>query len=121
MRVGPLAALLVLAGCSGSDLPTTSAVVPGGNPRLGHRAIVAYGCGACHVIPGVRGATGVVGPPLTAYGRRVFVAGHLPNRPDDLARWIMDPPSVSPRTAMPNLGVPEATARDIAAYLHTLR
>lgn len=121
MRVAVLVLLgAALAGCSGPDVPTTSAVVPGANPRLGRQAIVDYGCGACHAIPGIRGATGVVGPPLAAYARRIFVAGPLPNDPDALTRWIMDPPAVAPRTAMPSLGVPEATARDIAAYLYTL-
>jgi cytochrome c1 len=36
-------------------------------------------------------------------------------------RWIRDPPGVDAKTAMPRLGVTEPDARDIAAYLYTLK
>jgi cytochrome c1 len=81
----------------------------------------AYGCGACHVIPGVTGAGGIVGPPLNNWSRRVYIAGNLPNTPENLVRWIRHPQAVEPGTAMPDLGVTEADARDIAAYLYSLR
>jgi cytochrome c len=84
-------------------------------------AIEQYGCGSCHVIPGVRGADGTVGPPLTDFSHRGYIAGELPNNGDNLIRWIMDPQEVEPGTAMPDLDIGEATARDIAAYLFTLR
>jgi hypothetical protein len=32
----------------------------------------------------------------------------------------MDPPGIEPRTGMPNLGLTEAEAKDIATYLYTL-
>jgi len=80
-----------------------------------------YGCGACHVIPGVTGATGMVGPPLDGWSRRVYIAGNLANTPENLVRWIRYPQAVEPGTAMPDLGVNEADARDIAAYLYSLR
>jgi cytochrome c1 len=51
----------------------------------------------------------------------MYVAGVLPNQPDRLIQWIQDPQSVNPSTAMPNLGVVEPVARDMAAYLYTLR
>ncbi len=89
--------------------------------QRGEAAMERYGCGACHVIPGVTGARGMVGPPLTSWSRRGIIAGHLANTPDNLAAWITDPPKYSPGTAMPNLGVSEAEARDMAAYLDTLR
>lgn len=50
-------------------------------------------------------------------GSRVYLAGVLPNTPENLVRWIYDPRGVSPRSAMPNTGVSEAEAREIAAYL----
>ena len=43
----------------------------------------------------------------------------LPNSADNLVKWIMDPRAVSPRTAMPDLGVSEAEARHMAAYLYS--
>jgi len=94
--------------------------VDGGDPARGVRALGTYGCGSCHMIPGVDGAKGTVGPPLTAFGRRTYVAGLLPNTQENLVRWIERPQAVSPGNAMPNLGVTERDARDIAAYLYTL-
>jgi mono/diheme cytochrome c family protein len=79
-----------------------------------------YGCVSCHTIPGVPGGTGRVGPPLVAMADRAYVAGVLPNTPESLIRWIRYPTEVNPRTAMPEMGVTEQDARDIAAYLHGL-
>jgi len=64
---------------------------------------------------------GKVGPPLTDFGERGYIAGELPNNADNLIRWIMDPRGVEPGTDMPNLNVTQSEARDIAAYLFTLR
>lgn len=96
-------------------VPTGGAAVPG------KQVIADKGCGSCHTIPGVRGAQGKVGPPLTDFGERTFVAGELPNTPDNLIRWVRSPRSVQPKTAMPNLGLSDQQARDVAAYLYTLR
>jgi cytochrome c len=108
----------LLAAC-GRQTPTT--LVPGGDPARGKKQIVAYGCGSCHVIPGVGGARGLVGPPLTQFAHRAFIAGEVPNNSEFLVRWISVPQAIEPGTAMPNLGVSEAQARDIAAYLYTLK
>jgi cytochrome c len=62
-----------------------------------------------------------VGPPLTTFARRAYIAGQLPNQPENLIRWIQDPQAVEPGTAMPNLRVSPVVARDMAAYLYTLR
>lgn len=116
-----LAAAVALGACAGSGYdPPVSRVVTGGDAAVGERLITRYGCGSCHTIPGVKGADGLVGPPLTKFGRRTFIAGQLPNTPENLIRWIMDPREVEPGTAMPDLGVSEAEARNIAAYLEGL-
>jgi cytochrome c len=116
--VGAFVASLVLcAGCAGA--PTR--VVQGGDARRGPTAIVRYGCGACHVIPGVGSAVGMVGPPLTAFSRRAYIAGELPNTADNLVTWITVPQAIEPGSAMPNLGVDDRSARDIAAYLYAPR
>jgi cytochrome c len=113
---------LALAGGACTDARGARPLSTGlGDPPRGREAIAAYGCGACHTIPGVRGADSFVGPPLTAFGRRSFVAGHLPNTAENLVAWLRDPQAVRPGTAMPDLGVTEADALDIAAYLHSLR
>lgn len=91
-----------------------------GDPRAGRQAMAQYGCPTCHVIPGVVGANKPVGPPLTAMSQRRFIAGVLPNSFDNMVRWLMHPQQVDPRSAMPDLGVTEQDARDMAAYLETL-
>lgn len=113
-----VAGALLLGGChqGGGTQP-----VPGGNAEDGKAAIQAYGCGSCHVVPGVRGAEGLAGPPLTHFARRSFIAGEASNTADNLVKWIRAPESIEPGTAMPNLGVTEGMARDIAAYLYTLQ
>lgn len=115
----PLIALL-LAGCSGSTA-TPAFEVAGGAPERAPALIRNYGCGTCHRIPGVEGAQGRVGPPLAQFADRTYVAGLLPNTPANLMHWIRNPQSVAPGNAMPEMGVTEQDARDIAAYLYTLR
>lgn len=87
----------------------------------GQQAIVHYGCGKCHTIPGIRDADGVVGPPLAKIGSRTIIGGEFPNIPSTLAQWIHSPTTMKPKTAMPDLGMTEQQSRDVAAYLETLR
>ena len=98
-----------------------AAAIVGGDPDRGRNDIRRFGCGSCHTIPGVTGANSLVGPPLTGIAQRVYIAGVLPNNGDNMIRWLMDPQKVDSLTAMPKLDVGEAEARDIAAYLYTLR
>ena len=116
---------LALAGVAACDrgvgVKDAAAALTGGSPDRGRVLIPRYGCPACHTIPGVPGATAKVGPPLAGIVGRAYVGGVLPNTPQNLIRWIQNPPAVDPLTAMPNVGVTQADARDIAAYLYTLR
>jgi len=107
-------------GCGG-DAYRAAAAMTGGDPARGRQAITKYGCDTCHTIPGIRTARALVGPPLTSVGARVYLAGHLPNTPTNMEQWIQHPPANEPHTAMPDMGVTDADARDIAAYLYTLR
>jgi len=95
-------------------------LVAGGDPARAPALIRQYGCHGCHLVPGVPGADGMVGPPLIHWSRRTFIAGRLPNNPDNLIVWMMNPQAVNPGSAMPDSGLTEADARDIAAYLFTL-
>jgi putative membrane protein len=111
---------LLSAQCRPQD-DRTARQLTGGEPDRGRQVLRAYGCGACHTVPGVMGARGLVGPPLRGIGSRTFLAGQLPNTPENLKRWIRSPQSVAKGTAMPDLNVSEQDARDMAAYLYTLR
>jgi putative membrane protein len=112
--------LFVFAGCHPRD-DETAREITGGDPDRGRRMIRRYGCGACHEVPGVSGARGLVGPPLTRIADRMYLAGQLPNNPENMMKWILAPQSIEPGSAMPNLNVTDRDARDIAAYLYTLR
>jgi mono/diheme cytochrome c family protein len=92
-----------------------------GDPKRGIVALRQYGCATCHDIPGVVGAAARVGPPLEKIATRTFVAGVVANDPDNLVRWIRTPQTLHPGNAMPDLGVTERDARDMAAYLYTLK
>ena len=116
----PLAALALLLGGCREEPGSPLREVAGGDAERGRAALASYGCGGCHTIPGVAGARARVGPPLTNFADRHYVAGKLANQPEHLVRWIRDPQAVSPGTAMPDLGVTEPAARDMAAYLYTL-
>jgi cytochrome c len=114
-------AVAVMAGCDRGEAQRRAADMTGGDPAQGPQALRRYGCQSCHVIPGVAGARGLVGPPLDRMGSRTYVAGQLTNTPENLMHWIRFPRDVNPRTAMPETGVTEEDARHIAAYLYTLR
>jgi cytochrome c1 len=50
--------------------------------------------------------------------QRTYIGGVAANSATNLERWLMHPQAFSPRTAMPDLGLTEDQARDIAAYLY---
>lgn len=115
--------LLVLPGCERARALSAEEAtrVAGGDPERGAGAFRRYGCGSCHSVDGVPGASGLVGPPLGGIGARAYVAGVLTNTPEHLAQWIRSPQEVDSLTAMPDLGVSAADARDIATWLYTRR
>jgi cytochrome c len=109
--------LLLLLGACDRPLPDHEPAT-GGNPRMGRQLIQHFGCGSCHTIAEVPGANATVAPSLEKLKSRQFLAGRLTNTPDNLVKWIYKPRSVDPKTAMPEVGVDEKQARDIAAYLY---
>ncbi|HEY1190038.1 MAG TPA: c-type cytochrome [Gemmata sp.] len=119
-----LAVLVVLPACdrlTRGEREDDAGRITGGDPTRGRDAIARRGCAACHTIPGVTGADANVGPPLDRVGSRVYLAGVLLNTPENMARWLKDPPAVDPKTAMPNVGATDDEVRDMSAYLYTLR
>lgn len=119
-----MAALLCLggAGCgrTAAENPQLS-TVEGGDARRGRELLARYQCGSCHVIPEVPSAAGRSAPTLEAFGQRSYIAGQVPNLPHNLVRWLQDPQALVPGARMPDMGATEADARDMAAYLLTLR
>lgn len=112
--VSALGCCALLAACGEPPL------LPDGDPENGRLLLRQFGCGSCHEIPGVADARGNVGPSLDRIARRIYLAGRVPNHPDDMAQWIRAPQRFDPRTQMPDLQVSEAHARDMVAYLYTL-
>ena len=92
-----------------------------GEPDRAPPLLIRYGCAGCHTIPGVPGAIGQVGPALAGFATRVYIGGTAANRPNRLIEWLVDPPRLEPNSAMPATGISNAEARDVAAYLYTLR
>ena len=120
-RVGTAVLLAVAIASAGACRAAEGSVIPGASVERGRQSLAGFGCGSCHEIRGVTGAHGKVGPPLDGIASRSIIAGELPNTPEHMVRWIRDPVAIEPNTAMPNLQVSEETARDMVAYLYTLR
>lgn len=120
------AVLLVLLGIAaavlGRHLILQDEVPAGylGSPARGRELVSAYGCTSCHDIPGAA-PRGIVGPPLAHIATRSYLAGRIANEPITMEVWIQHPQSVKPGTDMPDLGVSDRDARDMAAYLATLK
>ena len=120
LRLFVVLGLLAAGGCSHGEADA-AALTQGGDASRGRELIRSYGCGACHTVPGVPGAVASVGPNLAGVAARAYIAGVVPNQPENMMQWIMNPPGIDSKTAMPNLHVTARDARDIAAYLYTLQ
>lgn len=116
LAIALTAAVAVCVACGAAS----THVVVGGGARASRAPaeISRYGCGACHTISGISGADGDVGPNLSRFAQRRYIAGRLANTPADLVAWIRDPQKIDPGNVMPELGVTPRDARDIAAYLY---
>ena len=87
--------------------------------QRGRTLVAWYGCIGCHEVPAMP-LVGFVGPPLRGVARRSYLAGRLPNTPENMVRWIRHPGQVDTDTVMPEMNIGEQDARDIAAFLYTL-
>ena len=119
-----IALLVIVPGVLLVSARTDVAAAPlpriNGDSNRGAELIGRFGCGYCHAIPGIANANGRVGPPLSGFGDRLYVAGMLPNTPENLMEWIENPQRIVPGNVMPVLGISDHDARDIATYLYTL-
>jgi cytochrome c len=114
-------AVLVLGGCAPESPPVLAPPSAPVQPGAGARLFIEKGCGGCHTLAGIVGATGTTGPSLTNVVLRPTLAGEsIVNSPENLVQWLLDPPSLKPGTGMPRLGLTDAEARDIVGFLETL-
>lgn len=113
-------AVLALGACSDKQ-SKGSRMVTNGDPERGKIAVTKYGCVACHTIPGVPGSNSLSAPPLIGISQRSYLAGMVENTPQNLRTWIQHPRKINPHTAMPEQGVTDQDASDIAAYLYSTR
>jgi len=118
IAIALVSACAALAGCGDDDFRTPFA---GGDRAIGKQLVTQYQCGTCHRIKDVPGAAGEAGPDLEKFGRKSYIAGGIPNQPDRLVAWLLDPPALKPGTPMPAMGLTEQEARHMAAYLYSLR
>ena len=112
-----LAPLPPQTSCRSDDAATARRAESYDEDERGEIVLRQYACHACHQIEGVVGPDSSVGPALVDWPTRRYIAGTLPNTPDNLVRWIIDPAAVSPGTLMPDLGVSDAHAREMADFL----
>jgi putative membrane protein len=113
-----LVAIALTTGCDGSR--ATARRFTGGDVNAGAPRCARTDATRATRFPGVPSATATVGPPLAGLASLVYVAGAT-NPPDHLMRFIQHPRQVRAGTPMPESGVSERDARNIAAYLYTLR
>ncbi|MBY5407830.1 cytochrome C [Rhizobium leguminosarum] len=116
--------ILVLAGVAANLVKdrerrqNVAIAMTSGDPTRAAEIFRRYGCVGCHIIPGVPGADGKVGGPLTDLRQRVYIGGVANNTPENLVQWIVFPQRFSANSAMPATGISEVEARDLAAYLY---
>ncbi len=90
-----------------------------GNAAAGKKLIDQIGCKGCHVIGDdvrmreARGTSYDIAPELTRVGSKT--------NPDWVYEWIRNPRAVNPDARMPNLRLSDQEAKDITAYLMTLK
>ena len=114
--------LVLLLGACSQEAPAPAAPAPIGNADRGRLLAAQYGCNVCHAIPGVDGPQGSLGPSLAGIATRPAISlGAVRNTPANLAQFIQNPASLNPQSSMPPIGLAETEAKDIAAYLLTLR
>jgi len=91
----------------------------GGNAAEGKKLFETVGCQDCHVAQGftkvreARGTSYDIAPELTRVGSK--------DNPDWLFDWVKNPRHFNPETRMPNLRLTDGEARNIVAYLTTLK
>ena len=64
----------------------------------------------------------MLGPSLAGLASRPAISnGAVQNTPANLRQFIQSPASLNPQTSMPPIGMPDADAQDLTAFLLTLK
>jgi cytochrome c2 len=123
-KFGPvIAVILLFTACSRPETPAPPpAPPPIGDAARGKQLATQQGCNVCHIVPGIEGAQGSLGPTLAGVASRPKISnGVVTNTPENLAKLIENPQALNPESTMPALGISTADSRDIAAFLLTLK
>jgi cytochrome c oxidase subunit II len=156
VQAQPGADTALVGQTAGGQVPAVTTAQPAGAPRIGQmpvptgagnpfvapldevamqqegqRLFMSAACVACHAISGTT-AIGTLGPRLTQYGERPWVAaGAAENNLQNLIQYIRDPQSLKPGALMPGTlrgaagmpptGLSDTEVRAIAMYLLSLR
>lgn len=125
-RIALALVLLLLAACNRDEASKSIAkpapAAPIGNAEHGKALAAQYGCNVCHTIPGVEGPQGSLGPSLAGVASRPAISyGKVQNTPENLVKYIQNPQALNPQSSMPPIGLTDVDAKDIAAYLLTLK
>lgn len=123
------AAIAAACGGGGRPRPTPPAPESVGNPERGRQLVATKAqpaCGTCHIIPGVEGATGGIGPSLKGVATRAATRVHRKPTVAYLRESLARPtayvvPDYQP--VMPSFRdqFSDAELDDIVAFLLTLR
>jgi cytochrome c len=117
--------LLSLAACRSETVvpaPAAASAALAGDAKRGQQIAAQYSCNVCHIMPGVSGPQGSLGPSLVGLASRPAISNDtVQNTPENLARFIENPPALNPSSTMPAMGIPAQDARDLAAFVLTLK
>ncbi len=109
----------LVAGCEGP--PDTAPMLDSADPARGRLLAQSKGCTACHSFPDIDFPRGRLGPSLDGFADQGLIAGQVPNQPGNLMRFVRNAPAFVPGSAMPAIAMTDQDARDVSAYLLTLR
>lgn len=91
-----------------------------GNAANGRQLFSTKGCTGCHQISSVPAKPALTGPLLNNIALRPTIAGEqIQNTPENMAKWIQNPPALKPGTLMPKLEMTDQEAQDLAAFVYS--
>jgi cytochrome c oxidase subunit 2 len=89
--------------------------------RPGFRAFTDGQCASCHTLRGTS-ARGRIGPDLThLMSRKTLAALTIPNTPNYLGAWVIDPQQFKPGNKMPGLQLKGAEFTQLINFLRSLK